>query len=418
MTGFSEKQKEIFRFPGSGYQALICDGAIRSGKTSVMSVVFLGWAMARFDRHSLAICGKTVQSAYRNVILPLMQLRYWNKHGYTLRWAWSQHCLTVSRGGRENYFYLFGGKDEGSAALIQGMTLAGVLLDEVALMPRSFVEQALARCSVEGSRFWFNCNPEGPEHWFYREWIGKREEKGAMYLHFSMRDNPSLSEAILRRYETLYTGVFYERFVLGRWVAAQGLVYPMFRQDPERYLYRGAVEGMAGRFFVSIDYGTHNPCSMGLWCVQAGRAIRIAEQYFDSRAAGFQRTDEEHYQALEELARGRMIEAVIVDPSAASFLECIRRHGRFLVRPAENSVLAGINITAALLQGGRLLIGESCRDSIREFGLYRWDEKKQADAVVKEYDHAMDDIRYFAATVLAREFRWLRWEPGKERVDV
>ena len=139
------------------------------------------------------------------------------------------------------------------------MTLGGVLLDEVALMPRSFVEQALARCSLEGSRFWFNCNPEHPQHWFHEEWVLKAKEKNCLYLHFTMRDNPSLTPAILKRYETLYSGAFYERFVEGKWVAAQGLVYPMFGS----HLVAEPPQD-CGSYYLSCDYGTVNPFSCGL----------------------------------------------------------------------------------------------------------------------------------------------------------
>lgn len=239
--------------------------------------------------------------------------------------------MEIEYSGRRNRFYLFGGKDEGSAALIQGMTLGGVLLDEVALMPRSFVEQALARCSLDGSKLWFNCNPDTPLHWFYEEWIKKSEEKNCLYLHFTMDDNPSLTPAIKRRYESLYSGAFYDRFVLGKWVAAQGLVYPFF----SRSVHVAEPAGIPSRYFISCDYGTVNPSSFGLWGEYGGRWYRLSEYYFDSRREGEQRTDEEHYAALEQLAGDLNIEAVIADPSAASFLECIRRHGRFRAVPAK-----------------------------------------------------------------------------------
>ena len=212
--GLSEKQLEILRWPYTGRRALICDGAVRSGKTSVMSLSFLLWAMGAFDRRSLALCGKTVGSAERNIIQPLLSMTYLQEN-FTLAYSRSEHVLTVTRGPKTNRFYVFGGRDESSYMLIQGVTLAGVLLDEVALMPRSFVEQAIARCSVQGSRLWFNCNPEGPQHWFYQEWILKSESRNALYLHFTMEDNPSLSQRIRQRYRTSYSGAFYRRFILG-----------------------------------------------------------------------------------------------------------------------------------------------------------------------------------------------------------
>lgn len=387
--------------------ALVCDGAIRSGKTVSMAVGFLMWSMTRFEGQTFAICGKTIESLRRNVILHLPD---WLRGVLTVTERRSENKLTVTDSrGRSNSYYLFGGRDESSYSLIQGITLAGVLLDEAALMPRSFVEQALARCSVAGSKFWFNCNPAGPEHWFYKEWVCRAREHNALHLHFTMADNPAIAPEVRRRYESLYSGVFYDRYIRGLWRVAEGLVYPFFADDPSKYQFKGDTAGMQGRFFVSIDYGTRNPCSMGLWCVQRDRAVRLKESYFNSREAGRQRTDEEHYRALEELTRGYYIEAVVVDPSAASFLETIRRHDRFRVQAARNDVLSGIQVTATLLQAGRLLIHEGCRDAIREFSTYCWDDKARADRVIKENDHAMDDIRYFAYTILAREFRWADW---------
>lgn len=389
--------------------AIICDGSIRSGKTISMTVGFVLWSMSQFDDQVFAICGKTIESLRRNVILHMPQ---WLEGIFSVQERRSENRVTITGLGRRNTYFLFGGKDEGSAALIQGMTLAGVLFDEVALMPRSFVEQAMARCSVEGSRYWFNCNPESPAHWFYTEWIKGDQpiKKNALHLHFTMDDNLTLSPKVRKRYENQYAGVFYERFILGRWKIAEGLVYPFFAADPGRYLYTGHIEGLMGAFYVSIDYGTHNPCSMGLWCVNDHRAIRIAESYYDSRKERKQRTDEEHYAQLDQLAAGRHIRYVVVDPSAASFIETIRRHGKFHVLAADNHVLNGIRVTAALMNAGRLLIHESCKDSLEEFQSYCWDDKAQEDKVVKENDHAMDDIRYFANTVLAREYRWADWK--------
>ena len=120
--------------------------------------------------------------------------------------------------------------------------MAGVLLDEAALMPRSFVEQAIARCSVEGSRLWFNCNPEHPGHWLYREWILGAKEKNALVLHFRMEDNPYLSPGMLERYRRLYTGPFYRRYVLGEWTAASGAVYPFFA--PGEHIVQKLPEGL------------------------------------------------------------------------------------------------------------------------------------------------------------------------------
>ena len=385
--------------------AIICDGSIRSSKTVSMSIGFILWSCSCFNGKTFAICGKTIESLRRNVITQLPTL-FEGLCKITERK--SENLMVVSLDGRVNKYYLFGGKDEGSAALIQGMTLAGVMFDEVALMPRSFVEQALARCSVEGSKFWFNCNPDSPEHWFYKEWIQKHKEKNALYLHFTMKDNNSLSEKVKKRYENMYSGVFYDRFIRGLWVVAEGLVYDFFQSKKETIIKTVDMNDY-NEFYVSIDYGTINPCSMGLWGVNSEGAARIRESYFDSRKEGRQRTDEEHYQALVELVEDLSIARVVVDPSAASFIECIRRHGEFRVKPAINSVIDGIRITSSLLNAGMIRIDPSCKDCIREFGLYRWDEKKTADTVLKENDHAMDEVRYFCNTVLRKKFKWLDW---------
>ncbi len=399
MTWWCEKS------PYCDYNGVIADGSIRSGKTLTMSVSFILWATANFENSNFAICGKTIASLRRNVI---MQLPDWLDGICAVKEYRGKNYVEVSKGSRKNRFFLFGGKDESSYSLIQGMTLGGVLLDEVALMPRSFVEQALARCSLEGSKFWFNCNPAGPEHWFKKEWIDKADEKRVLHLHFTMNDNGSLSERVRQRYESLYSGVFYDRYIRGLWCTAEGLVYQAFNDNIENALYRGSQQ-IDGQYYISIDYGTINPTSMGLWCVRRNQAIRIKEFYFNSKEKGYQKTDEEYYSDLETLTKGYVINKIIVDPSAASFIQCIRRHGRFRVLEAKNDVLNGIRITATLLQSDKVKIHESCKDSIREFGLYRWDEKSQFDAVIKENDHAMDDIRYFCYTILAREFKWDKW---------
>ena len=263
-ASFSEKQLRAMTWwmPKSrdhGFDALVCDGAVRSGKTLAMGLGFFLWAMSCFSGRRFALCGKTRGGVRRNVVEEL--LPWLRKLGMTVVDSRTAQVLTVRFGRQENEFYLFGGKDEGSAALIQGMTLAGVFLDEVVLMPRSFVEQACARCSVEGSRLWFSCNPEGPQHWFYKEWILQADKRNCLHLHFTMQDNPSLSQTVRRRYERLYTGVFYRRFILGQWCQAEGRVYDFF----DTASVRSAPGGVFEQWVISCDYGTVNPASFGLW---------------------------------------------------------------------------------------------------------------------------------------------------------
>ncbi len=391
---FSPKQRTVLQWwcrgsPWRTRDGILCDGAVRSGKTLCLGISFFCWAMAQFDGMQFALCGTTLAAVERNMLnqtLPALR-----EMGFEIEEKKSAHMLTVRFGGRENRFYLYGGRNEGSATLIQGITLAGVLLDEAALMPRSFVEQACARCSVAGSKVWLSCNPEGPGHWFYREWV--KGEKNLLYLHFTMEDNPALSEAVKARYRRMFRGSFYRRFVLGEWAATEGLVYDFFRPE----LMQPPPEGCA-RWRVSCDYGTVNPASFGLWGEKDGRWYRVDEYYFDSKAEGRQKTDGEYVEDLLRLAGGRTLEQVVVDPSAASFLEALRRRGLPVVR-ADNRVLTGIRVTAELLKRGELVICAGCSAAAREFGLYRWDRTGGEDRVYKEHDHAMDDIRYFAMSL-------------------
>ncbi|HIT34147.1 MAG TPA: PBSX family phage terminase large subunit [Candidatus Faecousia intestinigallinarum] len=399
---FSPKQRLALTWwmPGSGYadfDAIVCDGAVRSGKTLAMGLGFFLWSMTSFDGQRFGVCGKTIASLRRNVlseVLPRLE-----EMGMRWKEKRTENLVTVSFHGRRNQFYIFGGRDESSASLIQGITFAGVLLDEAALMPRSFVEQACARCSVAGSRLWFNCNPAGPSHWFYQNWILPAAERNCLRLHFTMEDNPSLTSAIRQRYARLYQGVFYQRFILGQWVQAEGRVYDFFTAEMTRPAPAGPYEG----WYISCDYGTVNPTSMGLWGLCRGVWYRVAEYYFDSRREQRQRTDEEYARALGELAGGRPVTAVIVDPSAASFQETLRRRGWRVVK-AENNVLSGIRLTADCLKEGRVVICPECANCLREMEEYVWDLSSPGkDRVKKEHDHAMDDMRYFVSTVLGRQ---------------
>ncbi len=398
---FSPKQRRVLTWwmpggPDAGKDAIVCDGAVRSGKTMAMGLSFLLWAMLCFQNQRFGLCGKTIASLRRNVLSELLPRL--TELGMVWQEKKSENLLTVRFQGRENQFYLFGGRDESSAALIQGITFAGVLLDEAALMPRSFVDQACARCSVAGSRLWFNCNPAGPNHWFYKTWIVEAEKRNCLRLHFTMEDNPSLTPAIRERYQRMYTGVFFQRYILGQWVQAEGRVYDFFTQEMV-----GTAPEHCDKWYISCDYGTVNPMSMGLWGRSGGVWYRVKEFYFDSRVQMRQMTDGEYARELEKLAGGREITAVIVDPSAASFLELLRQQG-WRVQKANNDVLSGIRLTSDCLKSGKIVICQGCEDCLREMECYVWDLREgRGDRVRKEHDHAMDDMRYFTATVLGRQ---------------
>ncbi len=393
---FSRTQLKVLSWwsdasPYRELDAVICDGAVRSGKTLCMGTSFVCWAMRRFSGQSFAMCGKAKTSIRRNMVQPLLPVL--RDIGFEVRDLASKGVIEIGYMGRSNRFYLFGGKDESSGSLIQGITLAGVLLDEVVLMPRSFVEQACARCSVTGSKLWFNCNPESPQHWFYREWIQRCDARRALYIHFTLEDNPSLSKKIIDRYKRMYSGDFYRRFILGQWVLPEGRVYDFFTED---MLCDAPSE--CSRYIVSCDYGTKNPSSFGLWGEHDGVWYRLREYYYDARKCGAQKTDEEYVEEMRRLCGGTAPERVIVDPSAASFIEALTRAG-FRTEKADNDVLSGIRLTASYLKTGRIRICRGCDDALREFYQYRWDERSGREAPLKQHDHAMDDIRYFAAGI-------------------
>lgn len=408
-TELSPKQLEAMLWwawnDTKNYDAIVCDGSVRSGKTMSMTIGFVLWSMKNFNGETFAFCGKTIDSLKRNVITPMQK---WLEGIVKIKVNLSRNFIDIKMCEHTNRYYFFGGKDESSYQLIQGITLAGVLLDEVALMPRSFVEQALARCSVTGSKLWFNCNPSSSEHWFFKEWVDenseKTSEKNRLHLHFTMNDNFSLSDEVKQRYDRMYSGVFYDRYIKGLWVLAEGLVYSMF--DKNKHIIDEYKPVSNTLYYISCDYGTLNPCSMGLWAVGKNKAVRIKEFYYDGRKKGVQKTDEEYYKELEKLADGFEIRYVIVDPSASSFITTIKKHGKFTVRKARNDVLNGIRATMDFLNNDKLFFCKNCKDIIREFSLYCWDSENlhEKDTVIKENDHAMDDMRYFCYTVLRREF--------------
>lgn len=399
----SVKQKKVLTWwkeesPHKDKDVIIADGAVRSGKTLSMSFSFVVWAMECYSNETFGLSGKTVGSFRRNVLIHLK--RTLKSRGYTVEERRSENLLTVIKGKTVNQFYVFGGKDEGSQDLIQGVTLAGMLFDEVALMPESFVNQAVARCSVEGSKLWFNCNPEGPYHWFKLNWIDKVKEKNALYIHFDMDDNLSLSEKIKARYRNMFSGVFFKRFILGLWVLAQGIIYDMFSE--EKHIVDKLPEGHRTHY-LTVDYGTVNPCVFLLFALIKNKLFLIDEYYYDSRTVGKQKTDAEYSKDLQEFIKGRYPQEIIIDPSAASFILQLRNDGVSGVRQANNAVLDGIRaVASALSQGFLYLLKGKCPNTEKEFHSYVWDEKAQEhgeDRPMKQSDHAMDGIRYLVYTI-------------------
>lgn len=407
---FSRKQKQILTWwvdtsAVKDKDGIIADGAIRSGKTLSMSLAYIMWAMAMFDGQNFGMAGKTIGSFRRNVVFWLKLML--TSRGYRYKDHRTDNMLEVTKKGHTNYFYIFGGKDERSQDLIQGITLAGMFFDEVALMPESFVNQATGRCSVDGSKFWFNCNPDGPYHWFKLEWIDKLAEKNLIYLHFTMDDNLSLSERIKARYRSMYTGVFYKRYIEGLWTVAEGIIFDMF--DKAKHVYNQLVQ-FTGENYISIDYGTQNATVFLLW--QKGRDgiwYCTKEYHYSGREQKKQKTDKQYADDLVTFAEGYRVKRVIVDPSAASFIAELRLRG-FNIKKAKNDVLDGIRTVGTLLNENKIKFHEECTNTIKEFSAYIWDKKaaeRGEDKPTKENDHSMDAVRYFCYTVLRKGSGWM-----------
>ena len=397
---FTPKQKAVLTWwmEGSPYKdkrGIILDGAIRSGKTSIGALSFVFWAMESFDGQTFAMCGKTIQSLRRNVIRELIKML--RSRGYGVEEKRSENYMIVRKNDIENSFYFFGGKDESSQDLIQGITLAGLFMDEVALMPESFVNQATGRCSVEGSKFWFNCNPEGPDHFFNQEWILKRAEKNLIRIHFEMRDNPSLSEEILAQYESMYHGVFHDRFIKGLWVNAEGLIFPYFADDDSPYLFsdedlwedvRGNRKSTAfSKLIIGIDFGGNGSITTFCLCGYRDgyRKLMVLEE------DGLPKTDRIDAKAICDkfiefykrcIAQYKRIDWVFPDSASPTLINSLRNatkeagiNERIIKGCRKNEVSERPKTVDLLLNTGRLSINKRCVNIRKAIGSIRWDEK-------------------------------------------
>jgi len=411
---FSIKQTKILTWwtensPYKDYDGIICDGSIRAGKTVAMALSFVFWAMETFNGEMFGMSGKSVSSFNRNVnfwLIPALKLR-----GYKVISNLSEHVLTIKKRDSKtkkikiNYFYYFGGTDERSFQFIQGMTTAGWYFDECALQPESFVNQAIGRCSIDGAKVWFNCNPDKPLHWFKLEYIDKAKEKLYYHLHFIMDDNPSLSEKVKERYKRSFAGVFYLRYILGEWALAEGIIYDMITEENYYESIDNEFKWECTRY-IAIDYGTINPLAVYSIYDHWDVAYIDDELYYDSKVMGKQLTDSQMADKIEELIKKdpQRVERIIIDPSAASLKAELRARG-YLLKDADNDVLVGIRRTASAIQQRRIKINRRCKNMIAEFGGYIWDSKAQERGVekpLKEKDHAMDAFRYYVNTIMAK----------------
>jgi len=381
----SEKQKKILAFEYTNYDAIICDGAVRSGKTTIMMWAFVKWAMNNFDRCLFGICGKTVDSAIKNIIMPFLGMTL-TKNTYRTKWNRTSKILVIEKGNKKNTFEIFGGKDEASQSLIQGRTLAGVFLDEVVLMPQSFVNQALVRCSVSGSRYWFSDNPASPSHWFYKEWIQKTKEKNALYLHFRLSDNPSLDEKTLKRYENVNKGVFYERFVLGLWVNASGIIYRQFADNRNMFLIEKVPE-ILQIVSIGIDYGAgRSKTSMKAVGISSGyRNIYVLDEFDCEGVYDPDTLYRKFHDFYKRIISGyNKCHYVLGDWGGLGntlnkglYVYCRKNNIPVSVDNCEKgTILERIELTSKLFAEHRLFIMKSCTNIINAFCEAMWDDKK------------------------------------------
>lgn len=388
---FSSKQSELLRlFKTKQLKRInILHGSVRSGKTWISLLLWAFWVALMPKNGTYIMVAKTITSLKRNCLDLLEELV--GKDNFTYSVSGKEGRLF----GRQ--IYLEGVNDARAESKIRGMTLQGAYCDELTLFTEDFFAMLLSRLSEPGAKLFGTTNPDSPLHWFKEHYLDRSDELNILITQFLIEDNTFLDPEYVAELKKEYVGVFYERFILGKWVVAEGLIYPFFKESD---CVDGTVE--ADEYYISCDYGTLNPCSMGLWGINYTNhtATRIKEFYYSGRAKGTQLTDQEYYKALEKLAEGYNIECVIVDPSAASFIAEIRSHDRFDVRKARNDVVEGIRTTGTLLKSGKVRIHRDCRDAITEFQTYAWDEKANEDKPIKQNDHAMDDTRYFCYTIL------------------
>lgn len=394
---FSRKQQKVLMWwmPESPHymkEMLIAEGAIRSGKTVSMIDSFLMWSINTHDGQNFIIAGKSMGALKKNVLAPMFSIL--QAKGIEYRYNRSDHYVEIGT----NTYYCYGAPNESSQDVLQGLTAAGAYADEVALLPKSFVDQMLARCSVEGSRYFMNCNPEGPYHWFKTEFIDKAKEKNAYLLHFDMDDNLTLSERVKNRFKRMFSGVFYKRYILGLWVQAEGVIYDMFSED--KHVVATVARDYTD-YYVACDYGTQNPTTFGLWGKYNGKWYKVREYHYDGREMGQQKTAVQYSRDLREFLNG--IDAdIIVDPSATAFKVQLEEDG-FYVIDGINDVQNGIVNMGIALMEDMIRYNDICKETFREFSSYVWDEKaakRGVDQPIKQNDHQLDADRYFVNTIL------------------
>ncbi len=392
----SPKQKEYWR--EAHHRWNVKSGATRSGKTYMdYFVIPKRLTEARGKPGLCFILGNTRETLRRNILLPMQSIYGTSRIG-NLRND-DNSCMMFG----ERVFCL-GADNIGHVDRIRGSSIKYCYGDEVTTWSQEVFDMLKSRLDKPYSLFDGTCNPDSPRHWFH-EFL---ESDADIYQQsYVLDDNPFLSKEFVDNLKREYAGtIYFDRYILGKWTLAEGLVYKIF--SPEKNTYDGALsEDIRQRslLYIAVDYGTANPTVfLKILYDPEDRMIYLDDEfYYDGRKEVVQKTDQEYGECLEQFSPQNETTAVVIDPSALSFRVLLRRMG-YRVREADNDVLDGIRDVSTLLNLGRLKVNTRCASTLREFGTYAWDEKAAlqigAERPIKQNDHSMDALRYFVHTVV------------------
>lgn len=382
------------------YDAIVCDGSVRSGKTMSMTVGFVLWSVKNFNNENFAFCGKTIDSLKRNVITPMQK---WLEGIVKIKVNLSRNFVDISTCGHTNRYYFFGGKDESSYQLIQGITLAGVLLDEVVLMPRSFVEQALARCSVTGSKLWFNCNPSNSLHWFFKEWVDDSSkeamQKNRLHLHFTMDDNFSLSDEVKQRYERMYSGVFYDRYIKGLWVAAEGVIYKEFADNPDNFIVDAIPDDIIF-CTIGMDFGG-NGSAHAMICTGFSKSMRkviILDEYYRKEIISPAELEKDVCRFIRRCQQKYKVYDMYCDSAEQVLIRGIKsavmseRIPINIHNARKSAIIGRIRFFNSIMAQKRFFIMKHCPHLIEALQSAVWDSKSMKDVRLDNGEYNIDSL--------------------------
>jgi PBSX family phage terminase large subunit len=297
----------------------------------------------------------------------------------------------------DRIMYVIGANDDRAEAKIRGSEFAGALIDELTLLPENFCKMLLSRLSIPKAKLFASTNPDSPFHWVKTDLIDRQEELNCKVFSFDIDDNPALGEEYKNELKREYQGLWYKRYIEGLWVMAEGAVYDFFDEEHHVIDYP---KSQAQSYIVGVDYGTTNPCVFVLIGYDPSSYPNMwleKEYYYDSKKTMRQKSDYEYAKDLIDFLDGIHVDAIYIDPSAASFKQELRRNGVQNIRDAVNDVVPGIRYQGQLLTNGTYKICSNCTETIKEYTNYVWDGKASArgeDRPVKQHDHTKDAERY------------------------